>query len=80
MTDQPQFDRLQRNCSAKLKQFILEAHQTEPHMQDLNLPAGVQEFHQLMTKRQAEYDACHEYLLASEQLADFLKQQLQYIQ
>jgi hypothetical protein len=26
MTDQPQFDRLRQNCSAKLKQFITEAH------------------------------------------------------
>jgi len=80
MTDQPDFDVLRRNCSATLKQFITDARATERYMHDLSLPVGVQEFHQLMTKRQAEYAACHEYLVASEHLVDFLKRQLQYIQ
>ena len=80
MTDQPQFDRLRRTCSARLKQFITEAHQTERRMKNLSLPAGVREFHRLTIQRRAEYDACHEYLLASRQVADFLQQQLQSIQ
>jgi len=80
MTDQPHFDRLRRNCSATLKQFITYAGETERKIQGLDLPVSVTEFQQFMTKRQAEYDACHEYLEASGQLVDFLKQQLQYIQ
>ena len=55
MTDQHHFDRLRRNCSATLKQFITDARTTERYMHGLGLPVGVQEFHQLMTKRQAEY-------------------------
>jgi hypothetical protein len=80
MPDQVRFDRLRRTCSARLKQFITEAHQTERLMQNLGLPAGVREFQQFTTQRGAEYDACHEYLLAYSQLADFLQQQLQSIQ
>lgn len=80
MADQLQFDRLRRTCSAKLKQFITEAHETERQMQYIRLPVGVQEARQFLTRRQAEYNACHEYLLASSRLADFLRQKSQSIQ
>jgi hypothetical protein len=80
MIDQPRFDRFRRTCAARLKQFITEANQTERYAQNLSLPASVQEVRTLMTKRQAEYDACYEYLLASRKLADFLQQQVQSIQ
>ncbi len=80
MTDEPQFDRLWRNCSATLKQFITYAGETERDIHGLALPVNIREFQQFMSKRRAGYNACHEYLVASEQLVDFLKQRLQYIQ
>jgi hypothetical protein len=80
MDDQPQFDSLRRTCSARLKQFMTVAHQTEQHVKDISLPVDVEALRQCMSKRQTEYDACHEYLMASQRLADFLQERVQYIQ
>lgn len=80
MAGQAQFDRLWRDSSVKLKHFMTVAHQTEHYLKDLRLPADAEEFRRFMSIRQTEYDACHEYLLASQQLVDFLKEQVQYIQ
>jgi hypothetical protein len=80
MIDQPQFDRLRQTCSVTLQQFVTEAYETEQRAQSIRLPVGVQGVLHFMTKHQVEYKACHEYLLASKRLADFLEHQLRAIQ
>ena len=80
MTNQPQFDRLRRTCSATLTEFITAAHETERQMQTLELPVHVAEDLQFLSQRRAEFDACHAYIMASHQLTDFVRQQLEFIQ
>ena len=80
MPDQPQFDRLRRDCSARLEEFITEARESERRMRNIKSPATAQEVQWFTTQRAAELDACHEYILASHQLAEFLQQHVQSIQ
>ena len=80
MASQREFDRLRRTCSAQLAQFIKEARQTERHVRRLRLPVGAEAALQCISQRGVEFDACYEYLIASRQLAEFLRQQAQSIQ
>jgi hypothetical protein len=80
MTHQQKFDRLRRDCSTTLAQFITAAHETERQMQSLQLLVGADENLKFLSLRRAEFDACYAYVMASNQLTGFLHQKLQPIQ
>ena len=80
MSDQPQFDHLRRDCSARLEEFIIEVRETERRTRNIKSPATVQEVEWFTTQRGTELDACHEYILASRQLVEFLDKHVRSIQ
>jgi hypothetical protein len=80
MTNRRQFDRLRQTCSATLAEFITAAHETERQMQHLRLPVGVDQDRKILSQRRAEFDACHAYVVASHELAEFVHQHLELIQ
>ena len=76
MDDQPKFERLRQTCSATLHLFITEAQKTEAHVQQLNIPVSLVESRRLSIQRRVENVAHENYVLASMQLHDFLRQYL----
>jgi hypothetical protein len=80
MASQQEFDRLRKQCSGTLQQFIAEARDAERQMQHLRLPVGVDKNLKFTSQRRAEFEACHVYLTAVHRLDAFLKRQLEFIQ
>jgi hypothetical protein len=74
MTDQPEFDRLRQTCSARLREYITAAHETENRMQQLSMPVSLAAVRQFTSQRSAEVVAFENYMLASVRFTDFLQQ------
>jgi hypothetical protein len=80
MTRQQEFDQFRQERSAALAAFITATQQTERHMQNLDLPIGMDEDLEVLSQQRSELDACYLYIMASRRLTDFVRQQLELIQ
>jgi len=80
MDHQKELEYLRRDCSTLLELFIARAGESERRLRELKLPVTPAQDLKISERRRAEFEACHEYILAVGKLDAFLRRQLETVQ